>query len=59
MSSVTLATITYCYFLGDIGLAVRSDTATDTGEADKPQGGGMDARMADVQVAVGAPTCRA
>lgn len=29
---------------------------TDTGEADKPQRGGMDAGMADVQVAVGAPT---
>lgn len=53
---MTLATITYCYSLGDSGLPVWSVTATDTGEADKPQRGGMDAGMADVQVAVGAPT---
>lgn len=55
MSLVTLATITYYYFLGATGLPVRGVRATHTGEADKAQRGGMDARMADVQVAVGAP----
>lgn len=55
MSSGTLVTITYYYFLGCTGLPVRGVTATDTGEADKPQRGGMDVRMADVQEAVGAP----